>query len=43
MPSTRMDRRTLGIELKESYYKCALDNCAMAMEEPILGDEDAVL
>lgn len=36
----RMDRRTIGIELKESYYKQAVLNCEKAMNEPILEDEE---
>lgn len=38
----RMRRRTIGIELKESYYKQAVKNCNMAlMEEPVsrIGEE----
>ena len=38
----RMRRRTIGIELKESYYKQAIKNCNMAlMEEPVsrIGEE----
>lgn len=34
----RMDRRTMGIELKDSYYKQAVANCEMAMSEPIIDD-----
>lgn len=34
----RMDRRTIGIELKDSYYRQMVANCEMAMEEPILDD-----
>ena len=29
----RLDRRTIGIELKDSYYVQAVNNCEMAMEE----------
>ena len=32
----RLDRRTIGIELKESYYVQAVANCEMAMNEPII-------
>lgn len=32
----RMDRQAIGIELKESYYKCAVDNCEKALDEEIL-------
>lgn len=32
----RLDRRTIGIELKDSYYTQAVANCEMAMEEPII-------
>ena len=32
----RMDRQAIGIELKESYYKCAVENCEKALEEDIL-------
>ncbi|MEG0999131.1 MAG: DNA methyltransferase [Clostridiales bacterium] len=42
----RMDRRTIGIELKESYYNQAVLNCEQAMNEPIIdedGDSDAIL
>lgn len=38
----RMRRRTIGFELKESYYKQAVRNCNMAlMEEPVsrIGEE----
>ena len=38
----RMRRRTIGIELKESYYKQAVKNCNMAFrEEPVsrIGEE----
>lgn len=34
----RMDRRTVGIELKDSYYTQAVANCEMAMGEPIIDD-----
>ena len=36
----RMDRRALGIELKESYYKQAVNNCEVALTEPIIDDLD---
>lgn len=32
----RLDRRTIGIELKDSYYEQAVANCEMAMNEPII-------
>ena len=32
----RLDRRTIGIELKDSYYVQAVANCEMAMDEPII-------
>ena len=32
----RLDRRTVGIELKDSYYVQAVANCEMAMNEPII-------
>lgn len=32
----RLDRRTIGIELKDSYYIQAVANCEMAMDEPII-------
>lgn len=32
----RMDRQAIGIELKESYYKCAVDNCEKALTEDII-------
>lgn len=32
----RLDRRTIGIELKDSYYIQAVANCDMAMDEPII-------
>lgn len=34
----RMGRRTIGIELKDSYYAQAVANCEVAMTEPIIGD-----
>lgn len=34
----RMDRRTIGIELKDSYFRQAVSNCEMAMQEPIIED-----
>lgn len=37
----RMDRRTIGIELKESYYNLTLSNCEKAMEEPIIEDDES--
>ena len=32
----RLDRRTIGIELKDSYYIQGVANCEMAMNEPIM-------
>lgn len=32
----RLDRRTIGVELKDSYYAQAVANCEMAMDEPII-------
>lgn len=32
----RLDRRTIGVELKDSYYNQAVANCEMAMVEPII-------
>jgi len=32
----RLDRRTIGIELKDSYYVQAVANCELAMDEPII-------
>lgn len=32
----RLDRRTIGIELKDSYYVQAVSNCEIAMDEPII-------
>lgn len=32
----RLDRRTIGVELKDSYYNQAVANCEMAMGEPII-------
>lgn len=32
----RLDRRTIGVELKDSYYVQAVANCEMAMSEPII-------
>lgn len=34
----RMNRRTVGIELKESYYKQAVANCTEAMQMEMLAD-----
>lgn len=36
----RMDRRGLGIELKESYYEQAVKNCNEALGMPVLHDLD---
>jgi len=38
----RLDRRTIGIELKDSYYVQAVANCEMAMNEPIIDIFDEV-
>ncbi len=38
----RLDRRTIGIELKDSYYTQAVANCEMAMGEPIIDIFDEV-
>lgn len=32
----KMDRQAIGIELKESYYKCAVENCEKALTEEII-------
>ena len=32
----KMDRQAIGIELKESYYKCAVENCEKALMEEII-------
>ena len=38
-----MNRRTVGVELKESYYNQAASNCAVALTEPKIVDlEDEV-
>ncbi len=39
----RLDRRTIGIELKDSYYTQAVANCEMAMGEPIIDIFDEVV
>lgn len=36
----RMNRRGLGVELKESYYKQAVSNCESALTEPKIKDLD---
>lgn len=36
----RMNRRGLGVELKESYYKQAFSNCESALTEPKIKDLD---
>ena len=36
----RMNRRELGVELKESYYKQAVSNCESALTEPKIKDLD---
>lgn len=38
----RLDRRTIGIELKDSYYVQAVANCEMAMNEPIIDMQDEI-
>lgn len=38
----RLDRRTIGVELKESYYQQAVLNCEMAMNEEIIDIFDEV-
>lgn len=38
----RLDRRTIGIELKDSYYVQAVANCEMAMNEPIIDIFDEI-
>ena len=38
----RLDRRTIGIELKDSYYVQAVANCEMAMQEPIINLLDEI-
>lgn len=38
----RLDRRTIGIELKDSYYVQAVANCEMAMNEPIIDIWDEI-
>lgn len=38
----RLDRRTIGIELKDSYYVQAVANCEMAMDEPIIDIFDEI-
>lgn len=34
----RLDRRALGIELKDTYYEQSIANCEMALTEPIIDD-----
>ena len=36
----RMYRRALGIELKDTYYEQAVNNCEVALNEPIIDDLD---
>ncbi|MDE5759161.1 MAG: site-specific DNA-methyltransferase, partial [Allobaculum sp.] len=36
----RLGRRTIGIELKDSYYKQAINNCEIALKEPHIKDLD---
>lgn len=38
----RLDRRTIGVELKESYYQQAVLNCEMAMNEEIIDIFDKI-
>lgn len=38
----RLDRRTIGIELKDSYYIQGVANCEIAMNEPIIDLTDEV-
>lgn len=38
----RLDRRTIGVELKESYYQQAVLNCEMAMNEEIIDIFDEI-
>ena len=38
----RLGRRTIGVELKDSYYAQAVANCEMAMTEPIINIFDEV-
>ena len=38
----RLDRRTIGVELKDSYYVQAVANCEMAMNEPIIDLMDEI-
>lgn len=38
----RLGRRTIGVELKDSYYVQAVANCEMAMNEPIINIFDEV-
>ena len=38
----RLDRRTLGVELKESYYQQSVANCEMAMNEEIIDILDEI-
>lgn len=38
----RMNRRTIGIELKDSYYEQAVANCEMAVNEPFISMFDEV-
>lgn len=39
----RLDRRAIGVELKDSYYQQAVLNCEMAMNEDIIDIFDEVL
>lgn len=36
----RLGRKTIGIELKDSYYAQAVNNCEMALKEPRIKDLD---
>lgn len=38
----RLDRRTIGVELKDSYYTQAVANCEVAMDEPIIDLMDEI-
>ena len=41
--SLRMGRRGIGIELKESYYKQAVENCKIAEQETVIPDLETFL
>jgi len=38
----RLGRRTIGIELKDSYYKQCILNCEMALNEPVIDIFDEI-